>query len=383
MAAASLALVTSVLLWTLLRRAGLDLAGWEIATLALAPLAVVLLRRPQAPPFSRSFLTALIGLPVWVLITLPAISVAPAATFVGWLHLAGCILVFLIVRETAWRARTPWVAAFPLAAVAALEAALGLAQFYAGADAGAHGTFVNRDHFAGLLEMALPFAALYGLALVRQGRMTVAGVAAMAAAALILAGVVHSLSRMGFLCAIGGLVLAIAATLRRKRWLLGAPAAAALLFVFLPNDRMIARFAEFSTQPLDRARVWRETLPMVPDYLLTGCGLGGYESAFMKYKRAAPTVTDSYAHNDYLQALVELGLPGFLCGLVLVGAAVRAAWVGAWRGGSTERRALAAACLGSLAALLLHSLVDFNAYIPSNAMVFAWVAGLAMTPQVA
>ncbi len=40
-------------------------------------------------------------------------------------------------------------------------------------------------------------------------------------------------------------------------------------------------------------------------------------------------------------------------------------------------RWLAIACMGSLAAIGLHSFVDFNLYIPANAMVLAWVAAVA------
>jgi hypothetical protein len=36
------------------------------------------------------------------------------------------------------------------------------------------------------------------------------------------------------------------------------------------------------------------------------------------------------------------------------------------------------ACAGSLAAILLHSLADFNLYIPANAMLLAWIAGLTV-----
>ncbi len=421
--AVALALLSSVFVWTLFHRAGMDLAGWEIATLALAALAAVLLRRAQAPSPSRTALAALVALPVWVLFTLvplpagfirfvapargaiaaslagvlpgagdSAISLAPAATFAAWLHLAACILVFLAVREIAWCAsdrRPPWVVALPLVAVSVLEAALGLVQFYTGSadGTGAHGTFLNRDHFAGLLEMALPFAAMYGLAALWRGRTRYASPlrpalvasAAFAAAALILLGSIHSLSRMGFFCALAALLVAAAVTLRRKRWLLASPVVAAVLLIYLPNDQLIARFAE--PHPLDRVEVWRQTLPMVPDYLLTGCGLGAYESAFMKYKRTTATVTDSYVHNDYLQYLVELGLPGFVCGLVLVLAALRAAVRAACHHSSPAGRALGAACLASMIALLLHSIVDFNSYIPSNAFAFAWVAGLAAVGQ--
>ncbi len=33
-----------------------------------------------------------------------------------------------------------------------------------------------------------------------------------------------------------------------------------------------------------------------------------------------------------------------------------------------------------MTAILIHSLVDFNLYIPANAMVLAWVGGMATSP---
>jgi hypothetical protein len=58
---------------------------------------------------------------------------------------------------------------------------------------------------------------------------------------------------------------------------------------------------------------------------------------------------------------------------------------------STARRAaareripasfVALGCLGSLTAILLHSAVDFSLHIPVNALIAAWVAGLATAPE--
>ena len=44
-------------------------------------------------------------------------------------------------------------------------------------------------------------------------------------------------------------------------------------------------------------------------------------------------------------------------------------------------RHLRLACLASAAAMLLHSLVDFNLYIPANALALAWVCGLGCRAQ--
>jgi O-antigen ligase len=73
--------------------------------------------------------------------------------------------------------------------------------------------------------------------------------------------------------------------------------------------------------------------------------------------------------------MAELGLPGFACLLAVVVMAFRSALRRTGPGHSG--RFLAMACVGSLTAILLHSLVDFNMYIPANGMLAAWVAGMA------
>jgi hypothetical protein len=52
--------------------------------------------------------------------------------------------------------------------------------------------------------------------------------------------------------------------------------------------------------------------------------------------------------------------------------------------GRSFEKAVALGCAGSLIAILLHSLADFNLYIPANALVFSLVLGLAMCkpPQI-
>ena len=282
-----------------------------------------------------------------------------------------------------------WIVIWPLVAVAGFESALGLAQFYTAGAANAHGTYRSYDHFAGLLEMALPFAVMHGISAWRGGqsrfssplRPALRAGASFAIAALLLIGTVDSLSRMGFLAALFALAMLGAAALPRKRGLLALPAAALLLVIYLPPDQLIERFAQISTPDKiasqDRVAVWRETLPLIAAYPATGCGLGAFESVFARFKRHAPSIVDNYAHNDYLQYLAEVGIFGFALGLALVGGLLIAAARASSRHASAADRALARASLASMAALLLHSTVDFNSYIPANAFAFAWIAALA------
>ena len=56
-------------------------------------------------------------------------SVSPVATFQSFLLLCGYVIVFLLVRELTWRfADRRWLAIWPIVAIGALEAALGLCQ---------------------------------------------------------------------------------------------------------------------------------------------------------------------------------------------------------------------------------------------------------------
>jgi O-antigen ligase len=155
-------------------------------------------------------------------------------------------------------------------------------------------------------------------------------------------------------------------------------------FVLLPPDQLIARFADMLNQTdgeASRSRMWADTIPMIRDYPITGCGLGGFESCFHRYNLTAPNYKVDFAHNDYLQLLAELGLAGFL---PLAFAAVFALTVSvrrALRRSGEDSGFIALACAASMTAMAIHSIADFNLYIPANALVLSWVGGIALRPS--
>jgi O-antigen ligase len=331
-----------------------------------------------------------------------SLSVFPSGTLQQLLLIGGYIAVFLLVRELIWFfSGRPWLVALPLVLAAGWEAVVGLIQSSNANDGVAVGNYVNRDHFAGLLELALPFAVVYPLSFLplnfrRNGIRTYDALkvfASWAIAVLLLAGITFSLSRMGFLSALFSLlVMGVAAALsnpltprlatQRSRWV--AAGAVAMLvvatLVLLPPDRLVERFAKVSDDggiAKGRSELWGETINLVRAYPIFGCGLGGYKSAFPKYKASAPLVSDDYAHNDYLQFLAEMGILGALILFVLAAATVRDAFRGAFHKSDPHSWSLALGCAGSLSAIALHSTADFNLAIPANAMVVCWVAALA------
>ncbi len=155
-------------------------------------------------------------------------------------------------------------------------------------------------------------------------------------------------------------------------------AAAAVLLLALAPPALIERFERLSGEirNADRTQLWRESLALAADYPLSGCGLGAYETCFAPYKRSAPAYRDDFAHNDYLQLGAELGLPALAAALCAVGSLLRSGLRAALAEPSFERAVWAVAGLASLAALAVHSLFDFNLYVPANALAFAAVCGL-------
>ena len=332
------------------------------------------------------------------------ITVVPAEGRIWLVRLGSFLMAVLVARDLAWR--FPEACGYlttPVLLVGAGEAALGIVQFFGGGRgeaAVARGTYVNRDHFSGLLEMAIPLAAMCGVAAYQRGKkrfetsagsaLAACGLFGMAAAMLI--AVVFSASRMGFLAALFSLLFigAVASSSalsrrldRRLRWLpVGLiTAAIAGAFVYLPTDELIARFAQAGNETLTadtRVLIWKETGELVRRGPWAGFGLGSYESAFYAFKRVVPMLSVGHAHNDYLQGAVELGLLGMIPVLLLAGLAVKGALESAALPPETMQHYVGIGCAGSLFALGLHSLVDFNMYVPVNALALCWIGGIAL-----
>jgi len=324
------------------------------------------------------------------------LSAAPALTMAHLLRVLCFICIFFVIRELTRRLATwPWLTALPVVGVGALEAALGLAQYFGGAPR-ATGTFVNANHYSCFLQMTLPFPLILAAMAIRRRRghesdslkRVLPACALIACAVLIFLGALYSMSRMG-LAAIAASLLVLAAfvpAIRGARGRFGYLSAAAFAVAFVLSvfvsapGALLERFAnnggrEALTSQV-RVEIWKETLRMTAAYRVFGSGLGSYASVFQKYRAAAPEYLVDFAHNDYLQILAESGVVGFTiaaaAGLMILLRIVR----GVRAGPATPHRLLAAGCAAALAALMLDSAVDFDFYIPANAMLAAWIAGI-------
>ncbi len=255
-----------------------------------------------------------------------------------------------------------------------------------------YGPYVNHNHYAGLMEMLIPVplvAALTHLIHRQSRKMLALGAAALMASTIFLSG-----SRGGMIAfLVQGMILGLFLVKRKK-----SPAVAFALAGFVVllvgfviwlggselGDRVISIRTETSTEISGGTRVAivRDGLKMWAVRPFLGWGLGNFPEVYPQYRSFYTNLVVNQAHNDYLQLLVEMGAFGFAIALwLLVRMYYRAAEkLGTWT--SNINGALTLAALLGCTGILVHSLVDFNLQIPSNAALFYVLCTLcAMEPR--
>jgi O-antigen ligase len=131
-----------------------------------------------------------------------------------------------------------------------------------------------------------------------------------------------------------------------------------------------------------RTTVWTNSLPIVRDHALSGAGPGAFSLIFTRYRGSAPevaTLFTDYAHNDYLQYAVEMGLPA-VAGLIGVFVSLIYG-LGQWasRHSTSSALPLVLGITGAVVAFGVVALYSFEFYVTANGMLFWGVAGVAMS----
>ena len=247
-----------------------------------------------------------------------------------------------------------------------------------------YGSYVNHDHYAGLMEMLVPLPFVLSMGhLLRGGkRVLVAFCAVLMASTIFLSG-----SRGGMLAFVLEMVLFAALTLgkrRSPRIALGSMAVCVLVLaflVFLGKGQVLGRLGDLS--PGARLDMTKDSLRMFSMRPIWGWGLGTFPTVYPSYRSFYTNLFVNEAHNDYAQLLVETGLLGFalmlwfLICLYRNGLPTSRRWEFKWDG------AVSLAALLGCTGILLHSFVDFNLQIPANAALFYVLCGLAASGPLA
>lgn len=265
------------------------------------------------------------------------------------------------------------------------------------------GPFVNKNHFAGWMMMALPVVlallldkidtALVGGKptwrdrLAWMGSQSATRLVLQAIAVTVMAlSLVMTLSRSGiaaFLVAmvVSGIFLTLGAgrALRKVLSLLLLSILVAGAVSWVGVETITNRFVRPTTQNYnDRRGAWDDAERIAAAFPLAGTGINTYGVATVVYQRYDLSVHYVQAHNDYLQLAAEGGwlvaVPAALLALTLVGHIV-----GRFRDhGSTISWRVRAGAVTGILAIGLQSIVDFSLQMPGNAALFAVLLGLAV-----
>jgi O-antigen ligase len=269
-----------------------------------------------------------------------------------------------------------------------------------------YGQFINKNHFAFLMEMA--FGLVLGLVLARgikreQALIYLAallplwtglvlcgsrgGLVAMMAQLVVAALLFSSVkqngeqteTRSGLLRITGSLpvrimliVILISGVALGTLWLGGDQLA---MKIEQSRNELNADTSELR-QGVLRNEIWKATWKMFVAHPVLGVGMGGYWAAVPAFHDASGSMTPQEAHNDYLELLASGGLAGVALAVwfaVIVLKRTR-------ENLASPSRFRRAACYGAtvgIAGVAVHSLVDFGLHTIVNALVFTTLIVIA------
>jgi O-antigen ligase len=240
------------------------------------------------------------------------------------------------------------------------------------------GTFANRNHFATLLAIGCLVAPVWAMPdgrLVRWRGMVAMGLVLLFALAILGSG-----SRAGMAVGLLGLGAGLAlvwkglrrAFSRAPRWMLpaviassiGTVAVGVLVSIVAGRAQSISRAVDADVGIDMRSRGLATVWAMVREYFPAGSGLGGFDPMFRLHEpfHLLKFTYFNHAHNDFVEIILDAGLPGLL--LLIV--ALWWWWRASWRAWRTEAQRDLTPRLGSITLLivLLASLVDYPARTP-------------------
>lgn len=340
-----------------------------------------------------------------------AASLVPSLTEYSWLAVLPPIMVFLFTLSVPKEQLKTAVMVF--LGMAAFQAVFGLMQYGAGPDswlqindsphkAFALGTYPNRDHLAGFLEMALPLSLAMltvsighshaarrhtrnmrqRLVLLASTHLNQTAMYACVSIAILL-GLIFTHSRTGN--ALAMLVILLSTIVfstriggRNVYGVIGTFSAIALMLaVEVGMAPVLNRFVQQDPLQDGRWMIFNNTISAIGEFFPLGSGIGTFNQAFPRFQDFSFNgAFINRAHNDYLEWIMEGGIiAGFLILMFL--ALYLSRWPkvlkrGEWR---TFNFMQIGAGIG-LFAMILHTFVDFNLHIPANQIYFAFLAAL-------
>ncbi len=269
------------------------------------------------------------------------------------------------------------------------------------------GTYLNRNHFAGLMEMGIVLAVAYAAALGAEGerlrepahrrrsfkkrfleffsgrRKELRRFLIVFAGGVLGLGLILSASRGGIVATASALLLmGLLFSLRkserqRGRTILFLSAIALFYGLYAGLDYTIGRFNLFDLDWETRLVRAAKAVNLFDGYRFAGVGMGNFRHAYGKYQAPQDKLLYvDYAHNDYAQFLAEVGVIGVIFLLAGMGWYLMRTFR-LWKQRSDPFTVcLGIAPFGALLAIAVHSWSDYNLHRPANVMVLIAVLAI-------
>ena len=247
------------------------------------------------------------------------------------------------------------------------------------------GAYVNHNHIAGFLEMAIPM--LLCMFLTRSKSLKVR-IGLIFLVLFIIICQALTLSRGGWAGTAGALLFMAVVLLLKKGFIHKRLVASFLIsavfiaVVVLTSTTVIGRINTLTQRGIKdnipfRLITWASTRNMIADNLFTGTGPGTYSASSLAYLEPGLAVLPVYAHNDYLHFAADIGVFFIPLMLWLLFLFFRTAFA-KLKSRSRQTMAISLGCMTSVVAILIHSFSDGNLHIPANVVLFIAVTALVL-----
>ena len=269
------------------------------------------------------------------------------------------------------------------------------------------GTFFNRNHAADFIGMSLACAIAllwrFSRSETRKRKLGLAYsttwihrlisdpllLSLWIAVGLLFTGVVLSMSRGGWMSVAFG-ILIVPVCWRRKEAGRQYPLIAAAFVVFAASffavqffgfgDKVGKRLDALEVQNLladSRFDHWAEAIPAAGFYLPFGSGLGTYGYAYLPFDPAPERQWFTHAHNQYLEVVMEAGIPGVILLLLAMFFSIRICLKLCSGKRSGTKQAIGIAALASVVLQVIHAITDFGLMMPGNLVTMMALLGAA------
>jgi len=257
------------------------------------------------------------------------------------------------------------------------------------------GTYINRNHLAGFLEMVIPLCMGFMIANLKRKKPKVIknwvssgeerskiillfSMGLPLGLGLLLTGSRGGIISFGICMFFMALLFLFKSGYRKY----GIVAICLCLLILgyglrVGIEKTVKRFEHLGNL-YDRFEVAKSVIPMIRDFPILGIGCGNFVHTYPGYalSRYSGRVSLGHAHNDWVEMTAELGMAGsclVLLALVVYLAKIIKLWL--WRG-DTFAVGIGAGVIAGVVSISIHSFFDFNMHIPANPMALSSILAI-------